>query len=564
MTSIPPPGQSIDKYPGSVLTQTQLNIREKAKLLAKYVQDKLVISNLVEKHLLAAPAFWAAHFGLNPQEGMVTAVDGTGTALKPALFKLSADGTLPELTPKEKLAIADEVMNYANPSAAENDVKKESILVVIGALPQKYNIEAKITELTNEMKIIAEEVIYKLEGKPDPDSYKIFFEGMKTLPTAQLRDGVIKPSDVAWGYTILGHNFDGYDYNQSSAGGKRVRATWVKVKNKIIHVTTAQFSNVQPKSNPLNRLTGIFFHVEAVQQFYFDAYAADPKHFWETIATHRLVAEFDSVYHPQLMAIRMVKVNPNTGASKNRGTVVATASAADYNHSGGYRLLSEVQQKMFPDVVISEPGKNPKVLTSTESFYAKDLLEAQQTWKSTPRKDLTPMVGVLLQDWVMPGPPTYSTNSQKKHYNWALTAANRGIIPPYVKTVYALGPVSKMPKRPLSVMTIRYYLQAPETEDAIRRLLIGSDNNPSAPELWKEQMNPSVTHYTNVIKGVYAILDNPWINMRRIDDLFNYKARLPEDWSEGMSPPPTNRHIHLRAEEIFERSLKAFIFFLYA
>jgi hypothetical protein len=534
VTSIPPPGQSIDNYPGSVLTQTQLDIREKAKLLVKYIQDKLVISNLVEKHLLAAPAFWAAHFGLNPQEGMVTAVDGAGTALKPALFKLSADGTLPELTPKEKLAIADEVMNYANPSAEENNVKKESVLVIISALPQKYNIEAKMTELTNEMKIAAEEVIYKLEGKPDPDSYKIFFDGMKTLPTAQLdfhnANYIPTPWQKSWGYVTFTHTTTG-------AGTLTSKHDLVRNKNNLSSST----STVWKAGSDVE---GINFHVKAIQQFYFDAYAGDPKHFWDTIATHRLVVELDSDYSMYFMTVRMVKVNPNTGAPKSRGTVVATARRADYNHSGGYRLLSEVQQKMFPDVVISEPGKNPKVLTPTETYYAKELLSAQQIWKSTPRKDVTPMVGMVIQDWKMPiMDQSYGTQQDLTSLQSRMVLSYRGLSTDRTKSVYATGPVSQMPTKPLAIMQVRYYLQAPGAEDAMRRLLIGSDDNPSAPELWKEEMNPSATHYTNVIKGVYAILDNPWAYMRSIDDLFNYKARVPGAYYSS--------HAHLTAEEIF-------------
>lgn len=542
MTSIPPPGQSIDTYPNSVLTQTQLDIREKAKLLKQYNADKKVIVDLVEKNLMAAPAFWAVHFGLNPQEGMVTAVDATGAALKPALFKLNADGTLPESTPSQKIALADEVMNYANPSAAENNVTKESVLVVIGALPQKYNIEAKITELSNEMKIAAEQVIYKLEGKPDPDSYKIFFEGMKRLPTAALRNHtsnyIPTPWHKSWGYVTLTHSTAG----AANAGAPQASTLTSKhemVRNKG-HLSSAN-STIW---NTNHTIPGINLHVEAIQQFYFNAYAGDPKHFWETIATHRLVVEHDTDYSSYFMTVRMVKVNPNTGAPKSRGTVVATARVADYRQGGGYRLLSEVQRAMFPDVVISEPGKNPKILTSTESYYAKELMEAQQIWKSTPRKDITPVVGIIMQDWKMPVmDQSYGTQKSLTSSQISQILSYRGLKSSNTKSVYATGPVSKMPRKPIAVMQVRYYLQDTETENAMRRLLIGSDKNPSAPEIWKDQMNPSATHYTNVMKGVYAILDNPWIYMRSIDDLFSYKARLP-----GIYYPS---YAHLTAEEIF-------------
>jgi hypothetical protein len=543
--SIPPPGQSIDAYPASVLTETQLDIRENAKLLAQFNSDKKVISDLVEKHLSAAPAFWAAHFGLNPQEGMVTAVDSSGNALKPALFKLKADGTLDGLTPKQKLAIADEVMNYANPSAAEHNVRKESVLVVIGALPQKYNIETKITNLTTTIKNLAEKVIYEVEGKPDPDSYKIYFEGAEKLPIDKIqvdqRPGYAAPNvwQRNWGYTTLRHTQTGNHFSNYQIKGDLVRN-----KTNTYALNQAAWADVNN--------TSINYYVEGIQQFYFNAYSKGPQHFWQTVAAHRLMAEFDSKYSRSWLVVKLVKVNPNTGAPMGRGVPVA---AAPYNQypSDTYRLVSEVQQTMFPDVPIAEPGKNPKVLTDTTNYYAKELLEAQQIWKSSYQKEKTPVVSIVMQDWKMPI-STYGPSHVRQTYK-SLTYY-RGM--PYSvgsplreKQVAAVGPISKLPVKPIAVMRILYYLQAPGTEEAMERLLIGTEIRPSAPEIWYAEKKPSQEHYNKVVKGVYAILDNPWIYMRARNDLFTYKARLPPPAEAQQTQTLNEYEAHLTAEEIF-------------
>jgi len=543
--SIPPPGQSIDSYPPTLLTPTQLEIREKAKLLSKYNTNKEAILKALDQTIDRSATFWTSNFGLDPKNGMITSRNASGEPIKATLFVTDrqTDGsfTLPTLSPTEKIMLADEIMSY--PYAADYDLKQEDALVVVSAIPQWFNIESKIKILTEKIKSLAESVIYRLESKPDPDSFKIFFEGQTSIPDTMTRvmSTPLTPNllptkaQKEWGYVTLMHNFTGSTPKTSAS-----KASMVRNKTNLSKVGESS-----PWSADITK-SGINYHVKAILDFYFEAYSGEPKDFWNTVATHRLSVDYDITYNPHWFVVRIAKVNPNTGAALKKGAVVATGRMGDYyqgrqNHSE--RLLSEVQQEMFPDIVASVAGQNPKILTGTEAYYAESLLKAQQTWKATPNKANTPIVSIILHDWNMGIVPTYRDNDKRRVI---LSRRND-------KSVTARGPISKMPVAPPNTLRVMLYLQTPGTEKAIEKILVGSDQSLSAIESWfvshmgavRTVSASSKERYERTTKAVYAILEHPWIYMRSYLDLLNYTPRVP-----GLTIKNKNYET-LRAQEIF-------------
>lgn len=431
-------------------------------------------------------------------------------------------------------------MNYANPTATEYNIKKESVLAVIGALPQKYNIQAKVNALITEIKAKAEKVIYGVEGKPDPDSYKIYFEGVNSPPFIRNGTGyltginpIFTDFSLKYGHAaILNRN---HHYFTKAANNINKKDWWWLVSNrslkpkptKLEPLTGWSQSNYAmdtetPRIQYSNKsLEGTNIFVNNTVDFYFKAYAGTPRQFWEFISKHRIVSEYSSNYSGMLLA-KIVPVNPNTGAPKNSGIIVAAAPIGHYISGTGdelqdhsYRFLSEVQQTMFPDVPISEPGKNPKILTDTTNYYANELGEAQQIWKSTPMKAASPIVAVVQHNWNMMIEDTgrsYFDSRDGKHPE-------------------AYGPISKMARKPMHIMQVGYYIQSPDTEAAVSRILISTPKNPSAIETWfqrEEIFNQrGSTRYNNLIQAVYSVLQHPWIYMEGngLNKLLDYKAR---------------------------------------
>ena len=555
MSSIPPPGQSIDAYPHTVLTQSQLEIREKAQLLAKYNTNKGKIINILERTFGKGTVFWTSHFGLDPKNGMVTKLDSTGQPEKQALFVTDATGVLAELTPRQKNALAQEIMSYSTPDPSSQGVKLEDALIIVSAIPQWFNLNKKIENLTPKIKNMAEEVIYRLESKPDPDSFKIYFEGETKIPsnmtevmTTAGNNRIPTDAQKKWGYVTFSHN-----YTPGVGGGvygSTSKYTMVRNPNNLSKVNQVYPWSAGSTDNSGTPATGINYHVKAILDFYFKAYSGNPKDFWNVMANHRLVMDRDVKYASAYICIRINEVNPNTGASLRSGPVVATGNLSEF---GTYpqRLLSEVQLKLFPDLMTVESGRNPKVLTDTETYYNKHLLKAQQIWKTTPSKGNTPLVSVVVHDWGMSVLPWYNDENKRKMILHKRTT----------DSVESLGPISKMTVTPKNTLRVMYFLQPVGTEAAMRRILIGSENNLSAIEQWfvshmgavQQVSETSRDRYGRTVEAVYAVLEHPWIYMEGngLSKLLNYTPRVP-----GMSATNTNYN-NLRAEEIFGKIFAA-------
>ena len=415
MISIPPAGQSINEYPKSILTQAQLEIREKSKLLSTYRGDLFQIHEIIKKNIGTGIPFFTAHFGLDPVQGITD-----------KLFTDGAGNFIDTDTPAQRLLKANEVMQYKDPSPTDHGITQEALVTIVSAIPQIRKVQAKIDALEIEIADDAGAIVYGMESKPDPDSVKTFFS----------------------------------KYNKPSLGTGTTASEFAKkngIENKLYVTGGPRYFT--------KKVEDITYNVQPIVDFYMDAYSKDPAYYWQKISQVRLSIYMDrkiSMYSP---VVRLEEVNPNTGAPNGKYVVVAFGSQT----KPGNISLSDVKQRMFPDVIISEPGRNPKVMFGQDAYYAEQLQKGQNIWKSTPEKASRPYTAIVLHAWEMPS-DRYIAQSRDR----SGSSTN----------MYAVGPPSKL-NLP-NVLKVIFTLAPKGTEEAMNRIVSGTDLQPSAIEQWFE------------------------------------------------------------------------------
>ena len=494
MISIPPAGQSINEYPKSILTQAQLEIREKSKLLSTYRGDLFQIHEIITKNIGTGIPFFTAHFGLDPVQGITD-----------KLFTDGAGNFIDTDTPAQRLLKANEVMQYKDPSPQDHGITQEALVTIVSAIPQIRVVQAKIAATEIEIADDAGAIVYGMESKPDADSVKTFFS----------------------------------KYGKPKLGSGTTTSEFAK-KNGILN-------SLYVTSGPryfTKKVADITYNVQPIVDFYKDAYSKDPAYYWQKIAQVRLSIYSDrkiSMYSP---VVRLEEVNPNTGAPNGKYVVVAFGSQT----KPGNISLSEVKQRMFPDVIISEPGRNPKVMFGQDAYYAEQLQKGQTIWKSTPEKASRPYTAIVLHSWEMP-----SSSNQ------LIIQARAGESVGKPVSMYALGPPSKF--RVPHILKVIFTLAPKGTEEAMNRIVTGSDAQPSAIEQWFEShlADKHTTMTTGqgkklvdiagvndqeresiwmseryllqcVTKACYAALEHPWLYMEGngfYDRFIDYQARAP-------------------------------------
>ena len=490
MISIPPAGQNINEYPKSILSQAQLEIREKSKLLSTYRGDLFQIHEIITKNIGTGIPFFTAHFGLDPVQGITD-----------KLFTDGAGNFIDTDTPAQRLLKANEVMQYKEPSPQDHGITQEALVTIVSAIPQVRKIQAKIAATEIEIADDAGAIVYGMESKPDADSVKTFFS----------------------------------KYNKPSLGSGTTTSEFAK-KNGIQ-------SSLYVTSGPryfTKKVADITYNVLPIVDFYMDAYSKDPAYYWQKISQVRLSIYRDrkiSMYSP---VVRLEEVNPNTGAPNGKYVVVAFGSQTKPSNIS----LSEVKQRMFPDVIISEPGRNPKVMFGQDAYYAEQLQKGQTIWKSTPEKASRPYTAIVLHSWEMPS---------DRFIGQARDASGSPI------NVYGVGPPSKV-NLP-NVLKVIFTLAPKGTEEAMNRIVTGTDAQPSAIEQWFEShlADKHTTMTTGqgkklvdiagvndkeresvwmseryllqcVTKACYAALEHPWLYMEGngfYDRFIDYQARAP-------------------------------------
>lgn len=345
MTSIAPPGTDTSKWPKALGPQ-QLAVREsaaKVKIANDNIEkNKQLINGITERY----KAFFVAHFGIPPIDG---------------IYKMYYQGKIVKQGggPGNALAIAQEIMEYTNPSAAEYGLTKETVIGLTTAMCRFYDLYNIKQQADAEAQGFLEAAIFQLEYRPSAEAVQAFG---KDLPSA-LKNGSNKAkSDKPY-----------YGFANGS--------------------TTKQ----HPTHNHIKMFA------RNILKYYGQAYSRTPSYFWEFTSKHRIYAEADHKFGG-IVKIKVAQVDAATGAL-GRGI---SYTMAQYTPTPGMTqdlVLAQFKEYMFPEMFLLSAGVVVDA-EQRESLYADQLKSASNLWTGIPDKANTPYAVVLDQSFTYsPGTP---------------------------------------------------------------------------------------------------------------------------------------------------------------
>ena len=413
--------------------------------------------------------FFIPHFGTNMLSGLMTMYFPAGHQVKEGGGAGNA------------LSIAQEIMEYKNPSPTEVGLTLGQVIALLHAILQMPKIESGTT--------------YSQTAAADSIKSSVF-----TLDVRPTRDAIVAIRQVPSGAKV-------------GSTGKAVLIGNQKL-SKYINTNLFKLSDYE-YSRPLGDLLKSFtiqkshsegFDAlpETILDYYQDAYKGTPRQFWETNSKHRLGVEVDPAFGKGYYTVKVFPVDPVTGAPRRFGAkAVARALISSYPQNSGF-LISKVKRSLFPEMYLLSEG----VVAGTkqrEEHYKDQLLRAKNLFQGIPNKANTPIACVV-----------------DRSYSYAYPGQGKPL------------PTSSGPLTTTPINGLRIYLQPTGIEEAMRRILDVSHPKGNAIEKWfvndltgakqyaetgtkykytqsytDAQWNAILSRYIYTVKGVYALLDNP-------------------------------------------------------
>jgi len=352
MTSIAPPGTDTSKWPKALGAQ-QLAVREsaaKVKIANDNIEkNKQLINNITERY----KAFFVAHFGIPPIDGIYKqyyATDAGGGKFVPKNPPVKQGGG-----PGNALAIAQEIMEYTNPSAAEYGLTKEAVIGLTTAMCRFYDLYTIQQQAIAESQGFLEAAIFQLEYRPSAEAAQAFGKPLRSA----LKTGSNKATSEKPYYG---------------------------------------FSNGSTKKNHQTH-PHIQLWAHNILEYYQQAYSRTPNYFWEFTSKHRIYAEVDH-QRGGIVNLMVAEVDAATGAL-GAGTKY---TMAQYSPTGGLTqdmVLAQFKEYMFPEMFLLSAGVVVDA-GQRESLYKDQLKTASNLWTGIPDKANTPYAVVLDQSFTYP------------------------------------------------------------------------------------------------------------------------------------------------------------------
>lgn len=461
MQPIIPKGYNINQFPPA-LSPTQIAIADEIKAggsksdtIGRY---QTLVLEILNKH----KAFFVPHFGTNMLAGIMETYFPPGHAVK------EGGGA------GNSLGIAQEIMAYKEPSPEEGGVTLGVVIALLNAILQIPKVTSGTSSSQTAIHDNIRDAVFTLDVRPTRDAIvalKNVPSGGKASNGEVLFIGNTKPSKYING--ALFNAINSY-YTQISQGSPLVKA----------------------------HSDGFMVLPTGVLEYYENAYKGTPKDFWSFNSKHRLGVEVGTTDSEKgNYVVKVFSVDPVTGAPRSKGRfAVGLAPISNYQGNSGF-LLSKVKKSLFPEMYLLSEG----VVAGTnqrEEYYKDQLLDAKNMFEGIPDKSKTPIATIIEQS-----------------YSYAYTQA-----PPT-----APGPTTTKP-----VNGLRIYLQPTGIEEAMKRILDISHTKGNAIEKWfvndltrarqgaetgtkykytvsadTNQWAQLNKRYTNTVKVVYALMDNP-------------------------------------------------------
>lgn len=463
MTSIAPPGTDTSKWPKAMGAQ-QLAVREsaaKVKIANDNIEkNKQLINGITERY----KAFFVAHFGIPPIDG---------------IYKMYYQGKTVKQGggPGNALAIAQEIMEYTNPSAAEYGLTKETVIGLTTAMCRFYDLYNIKQQADAEAQGFLEAAIFQLEYRPSAEAVQAFGKDL----VSSLKAKIGKPGSNYYGFTST------------------------VIKQHSVH-------------------SHIRLNAENILKYYGKAYSRTPSYFWEFTAKHRIYAEAHGALG-DLVTIKVAEVDAATGAL-GRGNKY---SVGTFNPTPGLTqdlVLAQFKEYMFPEMFLLSAGVVVDA-QQRESLYADQLKSASNLWTGIPDKANTPYAVVLDQQFqypkasgvvTQPGPTTSKPISMLSIY------------------MQPTGIEEAMKK----ILDVNYPGNAIEqwfTKSYIAGVTASGKSLPYTTAVSPEEWSNRTKAVPAIMKSLYAVLNHPGLYRRGIafiDEMIN-AAGQPDVGDVAMS-----------------------------
>ena len=370
MTTIPN-GYHIDRYPVDTSSSVAAELERSAALMNTQTASINQAMNAAKAQINKNAFFWEAHFGQVPTSGVFYTFFVTNGA-----YDQSKD------SPSEILRVSNELLLYKNPSYSASDGRSESQLV--DSLEEVRSVISNIV-VANKLQVARDKTNAKLMSSAIEEVY-----GLVKRPTMGVYSHLPKSASVPTLYPPGG----GVITNNLEKMGITLHAGPIK-------------SEVDGQLGKKAHRDGYTLYPRGILMFYHKAYSTKtPRDFWNHLSRHRVALEVGGNKNPGLIVVRLMEVDPMTGAPRNEGVPVASVAASTYNGTEG-AFLSKVHATMFPELFTLESGTTAKTDTMN-THYASELKTLRQTWHGMPGKERIFRTVIVTSEFTTTGPK--STN----------------------------------------------------------------------------------------------------------------------------------------------------------
>lgn len=468
MQPIIPKGYNINQFPPP-LDSTQQAVADEIKAgsskTSSVETNKAVVLAILSKY----KSFFIPHFGTNMLSGIMTLYFPSGHQVK------QGGGA------GNSLGIAQEIMQYENPSPTESGLTLAQVIALLNSILQMSKPTTGLSTAEIAAHSNTKDAVFTLKVRPTRDA----IVALKSVPSGS----VVKST----GKVVLIGNTKPSDYIKTNLFNK-TKYRYTEATGNLLKAFMLQMSHPD----------GFDVLPEFVLQYYQEAYKGTAPQFWQYTSKHRLGVEVDEKFGRGYYTVKVFSVDPVTGAPRRANSLgVARAPISQYEGNSGF-LLSKVKQSLFPEMYLLSEG----VVAGTkqrEEHYKDQLINAKNMFQGIPDKLKTPIASVVQQSYSYP------------YFQGQDPPKNPG---PQTTTTPVNG--------------VRVYLQPTGIEDAMRRILDISHPKGNAIEKWfvndltrarvsaeagtkykytqsynSTQWNNIISRYTNVVKAVYSLMDNP-------------------------------------------------------
>ena len=398
---------SVDEYPILSRSGPGSQVRGKLGVYDALVKTMLDGEAFITSKVNKATSFWTNYFGLKPMERIVNSyfydAEGKSLNIEPGSAVIGQ-----HVTEIMKWGTAGGQWGEGYPSAEKSGLSYADVQVVFTAVAKWVKNKEELNSLGAEIEELALNTLLGM-NIPTPETVHFLLDRKTfTANDVRRRTTAHKPPHHAEHVQSFSESYKGTafttnlmlmpfmrairepgDLNTPYANAEKVAERFrLKVEGERLSpsgpIAYAHIGKTIPG-------TKTFAYMSPFASFYSLAFAdKSPKKFWLVHASHRIAA---FTRDNGTTSVRLVRVNPETGAGTNLGAEIGTSTSTPTMAIGEIR-------KLYPYILPLSPGDNPTVNFTPNDYYSRtDLAKEAESWRLTPNKQARRFVQVVDHSW---------------------------------------------------------------------------------------------------------------------------------------------------------------------